>query len=70
MRLISSTALLHRRHGLAATVASSTPAAAPAAAAGEAAAYRTQEVTIPAGTMLRLRLNEVSGRISRAWKIR
>ena len=60
-RLISSTALLIGGTALAATVVSSTPAAVTAAAAGEAAAYRTQQVTIPAGTLLRLRLNRSVG---------
>src|SRR5580765_563422 len=47
---------------LAATVASSTPAAAPAAIAGAApAAYREREITIPAGTILRLRVQNSFG---------
>ena len=47
---------------LAATVASSTPAAAPAAIAGAApAAYRAREITIPAGTILRLRVQNSFG---------
>ena len=52
---------------LAATVASSTPAAAPAVQAGAAAvsvepiAYRSHDVTIPAGTVLRLRLQNGFG---------
>jgi len=47
---------------LAATVASSTPAAAPAAIGGAApAAYRAREITIPAGTILRLRVQNSFG---------
>ena len=47
---------------LAATVASSTPAAAPAAIAGAAPApYREREITIPAGTILRLRVQNSFG---------
>jgi len=51
---------------LAATVASSTPAAAPAVIAGAAptpsrAAYREREITIPAGTILRLRVQNSFG---------
>ena len=47
---------------LAATVASSTPAAAPAAIAGAAPApYREREITIPAGTILRLRVQNGFG---------
>ncbi len=47
---------------LAATVASSTPAAAPAAIAGAAPApYREREITIPAGTVLRLRVQNSFG---------
>jgi hypothetical protein len=47
---------------LAATVASSTPAAAPAAIVGAAPApYREREITIPAGTILRLRVQNSFG---------
>jgi len=51
---------------LAATVASSTPAAAPAAIAGAAPApsreaFREREITIPAGTILRLRVQNSFG---------
>ena len=50
---------------LAATVASSTPAAAPAPFAGAApaahVAYRERQITIPAGTVLRLRIQNGFG---------
>ena len=51
---------------LAATVASSTPAAAPAAIAGAAPApsreaFRERAITIPAGTILRLRVQNSFG---------
>ena len=56
---------------LAATVASSTPAAAPAAIAGAAPApsreaFREREITIPAGTILRLRVQNSFARTPHA----